>query len=412
MHLSRATPVSAVALRQAVILVGGRGIRLGSLTAQTPKPLLPVGGRPFLAWLVRELCRYGIEEVLLLTGHLGEQVEAILPALRAKQPRPLHLACIQEPSPAGTGGALRHAGARLDERFLLLNGDSWLDTPLARLLADAAQDSADILGRLLLHPMDDSRRFGQVTMDADQVTAFQEKTGEPGPALINAGIAVLRRDILPHLGASLELDTYPALARAGLLRGTVRQGAFIDIGIPEELARACATLPARLHRPALFLDRDGVVNQDHGYVGTTDRFDFIPGALAMIRAATEAGWHVFIVTNQSGIARGRYTEADFVRLSALLLDRALEAGGTIDDVRYCPFHPEAALSAYRQAHPWRKPAPGMVLDLIRAWKLDPARCLLIGDQPSDLAAAAAAQISGHLFPGGDLLAFATPLLRL
>ena len=315
-----------------------------------------------------------------------------------------------EPHPAGTGGALLHAGARLDERFLLLNGDSWLDAPLAQLLTDAAGDGPDILGRLLLHTVKDPRRFGRVTYEAGRVTAFQEKTGTPGPALINAGIAVLRRAILPHLGPSLEQDTFPALAQSNTLRATIGQGAFIDIGLPDELARARATLPARLHRPALFLDRDGVINHDHGYVGTPDRFDFIVGAQRTIRAATAAGWHVFLVTNQSGIARGHYTEADFARLSAWLLDQVLAEGGTVDDVRYCPYHPDAVLPAYRQAHAWRKPAPGMLLDLIRAWELDPAQCLLIGDQPTDLAAAAAAGVAGHLFPGGDLFAFVAPLL--
>jgi D-glycero-D-manno-heptose 1,7-bisphosphate phosphatase len=169
-------------------------------------------------------------------------------------------------------------------------------------------------------------------------------------------------------------------------------------------------LPRLLHRRALFLDRDGVINEDHGYVGTRERFTFTRTAQAAIAAATNAGWHVFIVTNQSGVARGFYDEAAVHALHVWLRDQALLAGGTIDDIRYCPFHPEGTVAAYARAHEWRKPQPGMLLDLIRAWELDPARCLLVGDQPSDLAAASAAGVPSVLFDGGDLAALVAPRL--
>lgn len=110
-------------LRQAVVLAGGLGTRLGAIVAETPKPLLPVGGRPFLAWLLRELCRYGVEEVLLLAGHRAERVREALPALQQHLPRALGITVLEEPYRAGTGGALHHAQSALHDRFLLLNGD-------------------------------------------------------------------------------------------------------------------------------------------------------------------------------------------------------------------------------------------------------------------------------------------------
>jgi D,D-heptose 1,7-bisphosphate phosphatase len=110
-----------------------------------------------------------------------------------------------------------------------------------------------------------------------------------------------------------------------------------------------------LSRPALFLDRDGVINRDHGYVGTRERFEFIPGIHAAIRAACDAGWRVFVVTNQSGIARGLYTEADLAGLHAWMQDDLRRAGGTIDDIRYCAFHPDAVVPQYRRDSDWRKP---------------------------------------------------------
>ncbi len=209
---------------------------------------------------------------------------------------------------------------------------------------------------------------------------------------------------------SLERDVLPGLARDGLLRGTESAGWFIDIGIPPDLERAQSELPRRLARPALFLDRDGVCNIDHGWVGTRDRFEWMPGAKTAIRLAHARGWHVFVVTNQSGVARGLYDEAAVQDLHRWMLEEALRAGGTVDDVRYCPFHPEAAVPAYRRSSSWRKPQPGMILDLLRAWDLDPGRCVLVGDQATDMAAAAAAGVAGHLFPGGDLAEFVRPVL--
>jgi D,D-heptose 1,7-bisphosphate phosphatase len=405
--------VTRATLRQCAVLAGGLGSRLGALAADRPKPLLPCGDRPFLAWLLREMCRYGVEDILLLAGHLSAELEGALDALAAALPRRMRLSVSVEPSPAGTGGALWPARGQLDEKFLLLNGDSLLDANLAPLLAAAATDGPDVLARLALHRLGDASRSGVVATDGERITAFRERPAPGAPGTINAGVYVLRNGIVDELGpvCSLEHDVLPGLGARGALRGTSLPGWFIDIGVPEDFARAGRELPARLRRPALFLDRDGVINRDHGYVGSIDRFDWILGAREAVRAASDAGWHVFVVTNQSGVARGLYDEAAVRALLDWMADEVRRAGGTIDDMRYCPYHPQATLSEYRQESGWRKPAPGMVLDLLRAWEVDPGACALIGDQPGDLLAAAAAGVAGHLFAGGDLLALVGAILN-
>jgi D,D-heptose 1,7-bisphosphate phosphatase len=402
-------------VRQCAVLVGGLGTRLGQIVADVPKPMLPVVGRPFLSWLLQDISRFGITDAVLLTGHLSEVVEQALPYLMAGLPRPMRIEVSREPMRAGTGGALHHARDRLHDRFLLLNGDSFLDSALGPALA--APVEADVLGRLMLRWAPDASRYGVVSLEEDRITAFRARPGPdqaPGVGgVINGGVYALDRRILEHVGpqCSLEQDVLPGLAAAGRLRGALQDGWFIDIGVPEDLARAQLDLPRHLARPALFLDRDGVCNVDHGWVGTRDRFEWMPGALPAIAAATRRGFHVFIVTNQSGIARGHYSEADFRALHRWMLDQVLAAGGTIDDVRFCPYHPEAPLPEYRRVSTWRKPQPGMILDLLQAWRLDPARCLMVGDQATDMQAAAAAGIRGHLFAGGDLFDFVSPLLK-
>ncbi len=164
--------------------------------------------------------------------------------------------------------------------------------------------------------------------------------------------------------------------------------------------------PASPLRPALFLDRDGVLNEDRGYVSRWEDFRWISGAKQAVADFNRAGWLVIVVTNQSGVGRGYYTEEAMHALHARMAEDLAASGGRIDAFYHAPQHPDAPLDAYRHPDPPdRKPNPGMILRALSEWPIDRAASVLVGDKPSDLEAALRAGVRAVLFTGGDLAEF-------
>lgn len=395
-------------LRQAAILVGGLGSRLGERTKLVPKPMLDIGGRPFLDTLIDELVRYGVfDEILLLAGHKAEIVETHYAAAVRGQTR---IVVSRETEPLGTGGALVHARDLLHDRFLLLNGDSLFDFNLLDLVA-RAQD-----GRVHMALRDGvvGDRYGRVVLDGDVVRDFiAPGAGATGP--VNAGIYVIDKSVLDDIAtlpASLEQEIFPGLARSGALRGTAYRGYFIDIGIPDDFARADRELRQQLRRPAVFFDRDGVLNHDSGYTFETHKLEWIEGAREAVKAVNDAGYFAFVITNQSGVARGYYEEHHVVTLHRWMADQMALIGAHIDAFEYCPDHPDGTVARYCRMSDRRKPAPGMITDLVRRFPVDMTRSMVIGDKESDMEAAQAAGVAGHLFAGGNLESFVKQHLGL
>ncbi len=140
-------------------------------------------------------------------------------------------------------------------------------------------------------------------------------------------------------------------------------------------------------RRGLLLDRDGIINVDHGYVGKRERFEFIPAVFPFLRAAQDIGFRLAIVTNQSGVARGQYTKQDYQQLTEWMLKELAREGTAVDLVLACFEHAEGTVAEYRRESFWRKPNPGMVLESVQRLRLDPDRSAFLGDNERDMEAA-------------------------
>jgi len=366
----------------AMVLAGGAGTRLAAVVADRCKPMALVGGQPFVLRVLDQLAAAGCRRAILCTGHLAAQVERELGAAHAG----LELVHSREPGPLGTGGALRHALPHLDDAAaLVVNGDSFVDADLAAFVRWAKARGAP--GALLAVDVDDTSRYGRVETAADgSVVRFHEKAPGSGAGAINAGVYWLPRATIAALPGprpcSLEREVLPGLVGAGLVAHRV-QAPFLDIGVPEDYAAASEFFAACEHRHRrprqglLITDRDGTLIAERHYLADPRGVELLPGVAEGLRAFAAHGYELAIVTNQSGIARGRFDAAALDAVHAELVRQLREAGVTVAGIWFCPHHPDDGCTC-------RKPEPELLDRAMQGLGYRPSQCLVVGDKACDI----------------------------
>lgn len=367
-------------IRQAVILAGGKGTRLGAITQAIPKPMLKIAGdRPFLDYLLEMIERHGYEDILLLGGYLGEVLEA---AYDGRRIGGATIRVMLEKAPLGTAGALTIARDALDPRFLMMNGDAFFDINL-RALEQASRENG-AMATLALRSVENAARYGRVIADQGKVVAFLEKdANRPGPGIINGGIYVLKREILDlvlKLPCSLEQDVFPALVERGEVRGKEFDGYFLDIGLPETLEQGHRELPRVRLRPAAIFGRDALVK----LAGGPEAFQWTKGAVEAIRTLNDRGYYVLVTGHRPG---GVETANETRRLNVAMQERLALEGAHVDRFDRAP---EGAAEPHSG-----RPFEGM-------WPIAGERSFFVSLTQGDGEAARRAGIEPHIFDGGDL----------
>ena len=394
--------LSGMLRKQVVILAGGRGTRLGEHARSIPKPMVTIGGRPNLEHQVLLAKRHGFTSVLFLVSHLADRIEA---HFGDGQRFGMEISYCTENPPLGTAGALRHAGALLQHRFLLLYGDVFIECDLARLWADHTINHP--LATLVVHPNDHPYDSDVVEADAQgwisAIHSKQRPENQCLPNVVNAGAVVIERKILALIppGQQLDLtsDIFAALARDDVLRAYRSAEYFKDFGTPDRLARVRFDFetgkPAHLtrgyRRPAVFLDRDGVINKEVAHLSDPAQMELIPGVAEGIRRLNEAGFLVIVVTNQSVVARGECA-LDALRLIHNKMEMLLaREHAWIDALYFCPHHPVKGFAGevpeLKVDCSCRKPKTGMFEQAVEDWNISLSASYGIGDSRRDVIAA-------------------------
>lgn len=386
-----------------VIIAGGKGTRLG--LKDIPKPMCPIAGKPLLEHQIELARRYGMEEVFLLSGHLGHIIREYFGDGSSFG---IPIRHITEETPMGTAGCLTLLPP-MKERFMVLYGDVVLDCDLQNFMRfDAA--FPDSMGTLAVHPNNHPEDSDLLELEEGscRVACILPK---PHPLdqdyhnLTNAAAYIFSPSICEHIavGEDLAKDVFPRLLSEGKeLRAYVTAEYLRDMGTVERLKEIerdwNAGLVSRRNRafarPAVFLDRDGVINPDMGNHPSVEKFQLLPGVADAVRRLNDSGYLTVLVTNQPMIAKGFVTREEVEKTHRRLETLLGRRGAYLDAIRYCPHHPEKGFAGERPELKMdcscRKPKPGMLLDAASYFNIDLPRSWMVGDSERDMAAGHAA----------------------
>lgn len=385
-----------------VVIAGGQGTRIASVNNEIPKAMIPVAGKPVIEHEVELAKRYGFTEFLFLTGHLGHLIaEYFGDGSRWG----VSIDYYQEPSPLGTAGALAEVADRLSEDFFVFYGDTVMDIDLSRMLDYHTSHGAD--ATLLLHPNDHPYDSDIVITDSQGlVTQFCTKPHPEGFVsrnMVNAAVFIFNKRIVGCIQrgrkSHIEKHVLPACLDKGMrLMGYVSTEYVKDMGTPERYHQVCEDWESgrvramNFDRPrkAVFLDRDGVINEDVGLVYKPEQMKLIDGVEESINYIHQKGYLVVVVTNQSVIARNLCTFAELETINATMETFLGKKRAYIDGLYCCPHHPDGGYPEERKEYKvkcdCRKPAPGLLLQAARELNIQLDESFMIGDRASDVQA--------------------------
>lgn len=395
-----------------VIIAGGKGTRISSITNEIPKSMIKVEGKPVIEYQVELAKKYDFKDFIFVIGHLGDQIETYF---GDGSKWGVNISYFKETQALGTAGALAYLANDLTEDFFVFYGDTVMEVDLLRMLNFHRQKHSD--ATLFIHPNDHPYDSDIVEIDVQcRITNFHNKphpTDFIGRNLVNAALFIFSPIVLQNIQkgtkSHIEKDVLPRCLNQGKnLYGYVSPEYVKDMGTPDRYLEVCEDVRsgkvARMNwdhpKSAVFLDRDGVISKEIDLLSSADQLELIEGAGEAVRYINQKGYLAIVVTNQPVIARNLCSLDDLAHIHAKLETLLGEKQAYLNAIYFCPHHPDAGYPEERKEYKikcnCRKPAPGMLLQAAEDWNIDLTNSIMIGDRETDVQAGINADVKMSL----------------
>ena len=380
-------------VKQALILCGGKGTRLGNLTRKIPKPILKLNSKPFLEYIIQNLVRHGIKEIILLCGYNSSK---IFKRFHKKKILGSTIKCVKENKVLGTGGAIINAKKNLNQYFIVCNGDTYFDFNISNFIKEF---NKKFHGSIATTKIKNNSRYAKLQIKNELINKIGKNLKS---SYINTGYYIFSKNIFSKLKikySSLEDEIIQKLVLEKKLQAfkcESKNNFFLDIGVPRDFEKAKYLVPKQFKKKAVFLDRDGVINKDLGYVIEKNNFFWNKGVKQGIKLLNENNYYVFIITNQSGVGRGYFTEKEVIKLHSWINDQLKLEGAHIDYFYYSTYFKFSKIKSHKKDKYLRKPNTGMIQLAKKSWPINFKGSFLIGDKNTDIMVAKKMGIKGYL----------------
>lgn len=362
-----------------IILAGGRGTRLKKYTKNKPKPLIKIGQSSILEKIINNLSKYQFRKIFIITGYKSDQ---IFRKFHNKYINFNRVVCLKEKDVMGTGGYIQKNIKKFTSNFFVVNADSFCDF---NFIEFAKIKLRSCLGKIVLTKSINykkNKKLNNLAINKNKII-IETKINK----LMNAGIYFLNKKCFIRKFTknfiSLETDIILPLITKKKILGYLSNNFFLDIGTPAKYKKAQSEFKKNLTKPAIFLDRDGTINENYGYVHDFKKFKLKKNILKTLKYLSDKKIYIFIVTNQAGIAKKKFTLENFNKFQIQFKKFFSRYNIYFDYVAFCPFHENALDLKYRKKSNYRKPGNLMVKNILKQFNVDLKNSIFIGDSKKD-----------------------------